>query len=174
MKIKATYDNQTYRIHLVERQDADPRSRFEIRIEGPENEQVLEVRVLGHSQDSWTLEIDGKIQDVLIAETPECLLIDWDHQSFPVQILTRAEELLRQSVRTETQGRATLRAQMPGQVITVLAKEGDDVQVGQGLVIIEAMKMQNEIKSPKSGTVITCNVQEGIKVSGGDVLFEIE
>ena len=77
-------------------------------------------------------------------------------------------------MRTETPERATLRAPMPGQVITVLAKEGDNVQVGQGLVIIEAMKMQNEIKSPKSSTVITCNVLEGIKVSGGDVLFEIE
>ncbi len=173
MKIEATYDSQTYRIHLVERKDADPGS-FEIKIEGPGEEQVVKVRVISRNRDSWTLEIDGKIQDVLIAETPECLLIDWDHQSVPVQILTRAEELLRQSVRTETQGRATLRAQMPGQVITVLAKEGEGVQVGQGLVIIEAMKMQNEIKSPKSGTVITCNVQEGIKVSGGDVLFEIE
>ena len=174
MKIKARYDNQTYRIHLVERQDADPRSSFEIRIEGPENEQVVEVRVLDHSQAGWTLEIDGKIQDVLISENPEGLSIDWDYQSFPIQILTQAERLLRQSVRNETQGRATVRAQMPGQVITVLAKEGEGVQVGQGLVIIEAMKMQNEIKSPKSGTVITCNVQEGIKVSGGDVLFEIE
>ena len=155
-------------------QDADPGSHFEIKIEGPENEQVVKVRVISHTQDSWTLEIDGKIQDVLISETQEQLLIDWDHRSFPIQIFTQAEKLLRQSVRTETEGRAVLLAQMPGKVITVLAREDESVQVGQGLVIIEAMKMQNELKSPKSGTVTICNVEEGTKVSVGDVLFEIE
>ena len=173
MKIEATYDSQTYRIHLVERKDADPGS-FEIKIEGPGNEQVVEVRVISHTRDSWTLEIDGKIQEVLISETEDQLLIDWDHRSFPVAVFTQAEKLLRQSVRTETEGRATLRTQMPGRVITILAKEGEIVQVGQGLVIIEAMKMQNELKSPKSGTVMTCNVEEGAKVSAGDLLFEIE
>ncbi len=174
MKIEAKYDNQTYRIHLIERTDADPGSHFEIKIEGPENEQVVEVRVLAHTQDSWTLEIDGKIQDILISKTEELLLIDWDHRSFPIQIFTQAEKLLRQSVRTETEGRSTLLAQMPGKVITVLAQEDESVQVGQGLVIIEAMKMQNELKSPKSGTVKTCNVEEGAKVNVGDILFEIE
>jgi biotin carboxyl carrier protein len=174
VKIQAQYDNQIYRIHLVERKDADPGSHFEIKIEGPEKEQIVEVRLLAHSQDNWTLEIDGKIQDVIVSETPEQLLIDWDHRSFPIQIITQSEQLLKQSVGTETEGRATLLAQMPGKVITVLAREDAKVQLGQGLVVIEAMKMQNELKSPKSGTVMTCNVEEGSKVSVGDVLFEIE
>jgi biotin carboxyl carrier protein len=174
VKIKAQYDSQTYSIHLIERTGADPGSRFEIKIEGPENEQVVEVRVLAHAQDHWTLEIDGKIQDVLISETPERLLIDWDHRSFPIQIFTRADRLLKQSIRTETEGRATLVARMPGKVITVLARKDENVQAGQGLVIIEAMKMQNELKSPKSGKVVTCSVEEGATVSTGDLLFEIE
>ena len=88
MKIEATHDSQTYRIHLVERKDADPGS-FEIKIEGPGEEQVVKVRVISRTRDSWTLEIDGKIQNVLISETEEQLLIDWDHQSFPVQVFTR-------------------------------------------------------------------------------------
>ena len=174
VKIEAKYDNQIYRIHLVERKGADPGSHFEIKIEGPENQQLVEVRVISHTRDSWTLEIGGKIQDVLVFETQEQLLIDWDHRSFPIQVFTQAEKFLRQSVRTETEGRTTLRAQMPGKVITVLARAGEGVQQGQGLVIIEAMKMQNELKSPKAGTVMTCNVEEGAKVSAGDVLFEIE
>ena len=77
-------------------------------------------------------------------------------------------------MRTEAEGQAILRAQMAGKVINVLAGEGEGVQLGQGLVVIEAMKMQNELKSPKSGTVTTCNVKEGKKVSAGDLLFEIE
>ncbi len=174
VKIEAKCDDQTYRIHLVERKEGDPRSLFEIKIDGPGNEQVVEVRVISHTRDSWTLEIDGQVQNVLISESEEQLLIDWDHRSFPVQVFTQAEQLLRQLVRAETEGRATLRAQMPGKVIAVLAQEGESVQVGQGLVIIEAMKMQNELKSPKSGTVMTCNVEEGAKISAGDLLFEIE
>jgi acetyl/propionyl-CoA carboxylase alpha subunit len=127
VEIEAKYDNQIYRIRLDERKDADLRSHFNIKIQGPENEEVVEVRVLGRTRDSWTLEIDGKIQDVLISEAQDQLLIDWDHRSFPIQVLTQAKKLLRPSVPTETEGRATLRTQMPGKVISVLAKEGERV-----------------------------------------------
>ncbi len=174
MNIEAEYDNQSYRIQLIEREGADPGYHFDFKIEGPENQQVLEVRVISHVRDMWTLEIDGRIQNVIVSETPDRLLVDWDQRSFPIQVFTHLEKHLQHSVRTETEGRVTLRAQMPGQVISVMVKEGDTVQQEQGLVIIEAMKMQNEIRSPKSGTVKTCNVEEGAKVSAGDILFEIE
>ncbi|MEE8349739.1 MAG: biotin/lipoyl-containing protein [Acidobacteriota bacterium] len=174
MNIEAEYDNQVYRIQLIEQEGADPGCHFEVKIEGPDSEQVLDVRVISHTRDIWTLEIDGKIQNVIVSETQDQLLVDWDHRSFPIQVFTHLEKHLQHSVRTETEGRITLHAQMPGQVISVMAKESDKVQQEQGLVIIEAMKMQNEIRSPKSGTVKTCNVEEGAKVSAGDILFEIE
>ncbi len=174
MKIEAEYDNQSYRIQLIEQEGVDPGGHFEIKIEGPENDRVLDVRVISHIQDIWTLEIDGKIHDVIVSETQDQMLVDWGHRSFPIQVFTQLEKHLKHSISTETKGRITLRAQMPGQVISVMAKEGDKVQQEQGLVIIEAMKMQNEIRSPKSGMVKTCDVKEGTKVSAGDILFEIE
>ena len=63
---------------------------------------------------------------------------------------------------------------MTGKVIALLVNEGEAVKVGQGLAIIEAMKMQNELKSPKSGIVIRCSIREGETVNTGDLLFEID
>ncbi len=102
------------------------------------------------------------------------MLIDWKNRTFTVQIGRLKEKRLRDSVSTETQRAAYLTAQMTGKVIAVLANEGEEVKVGQGMAIIEAMKMQNELRSPKSGIVTTCNIREGETVNTGDLLFEID
>ena len=59
---------------------------------------------------------------------------------------------------------------MPGKIIRVLIKTGDSIEMKQGLVVVEAMKMQNEIRSPRSGTVERLLVTEGQSVNTGDVL----
>jgi biotin carboxyl carrier protein len=71
-------------------------------------------------------------------------------------------------------GRQTLKAPMPGKVVRVLVSEGDEVSAGQGIVVVEAMKMQNEVQSPKAGHVLTIGVREGAAVSAGDVLAVVE
>ena len=63
---------------------------------------------------------------------------------------------------------------MPGKVVRVLAREGENVQAGQGIIVIEAMKMQNEIKSPKAGTLQKVLAREGANVNPGEVLAVIE
>jgi len=65
-------------------------------------------------------------------------------------------------------------ASMPGQVITILVKPGDEVLEGQTILILEAMKMENEILSPKTGKVANLAVTEGDLVMKGDLLFEID
>jgi biotin carboxyl carrier protein len=62
---------------------------------------------------------------------------------------------------------------MAGKVVRLLVKSGDQVEVGQGLLVVEAMKMQNEIRSPKSGTVEILQVNEGQTVNAGEVLASI-
>jgi biotin carboxyl carrier protein len=59
---------------------------------------------------------------------------------------------------------------MPGKIARVLVKPGDAVEAGQGLLVVEAMKMQNEIRSPKSGTVERVLVAEGQAVNAGEAL----
>jgi len=73
----------------------------------------------------------------------------------------------------EAEGRQQIVAPMPGKVIRVLVKPGDHVEAGQGLLVVEAMKMQNEIRSPKSGTIERVLAQEGQPVNAGEVLCEV-
>jgi biotin carboxyl carrier protein len=74
----------------------------------------------------------------------------------------------------EAEGRQQITAPMPGKVVRVLLQEGDTVEAGQGLLVVEAMKMQNEIRSPKSGRVEKLFAKEGLAVNAGDVLAWVE
>jgi biotin carboxyl carrier protein len=71
-------------------------------------------------------------------------------------------------------GAARIVAPMPGKIVRVLVAKGASVEAGAGIVVVEAMKMQNEMKAPKTGTVVTLNVEVGTTVNGGDVLAVIE
>jgi biotin carboxyl carrier protein len=71
-------------------------------------------------------------------------------------------------------GPRTICSPMPGKVVRVLVAEGDEVEAGRGLLIVEAMKMQNEIKSPKAGIVKAIPVKQGGSVSAGQVLLVVE
>ena len=64
-------------------------------------------------------------------------------------------------------------AYMPGKVVTVLVNEGDSVTAGQGVLVLEAMKMENEIQAEMDGIVGKLHVQAGEPVEGGDPLFDI-
>lgn len=73
-----------------------------------------------------------------------------------------------------TGGPSKLMAPMPGKVVRLLVNEKDQVEVGQGVLVVEAMKMQNEIKSPKRGIVRKLAAAEGASVNAGDVLAIVE
>jgi biotin carboxyl carrier protein len=74
----------------------------------------------------------------------------------------------------EAEGRQHVLAPMPGKVIRLLVKVGDEVEAGQGLIVVEAMKMQNEILSPKKGKVERLQAKEGQAVNAGDVLAWVD
>ena len=71
-------------------------------------------------------------------------------------------------------GTAQIIAPMPGKVVRVLIEVGAEVEAGVGLIVVEAMKMQNEMKSPKAGKVKSVNVVAGATVNAGDVLAVVE
>ena len=74
----------------------------------------------------------------------------------------------------DADGPAQITAQMPGKVVRVLVSEGDDVTAGQGVVVVEAMKMENEMAASKDGKVVSLNVEPGQSVESGAVLAVIE
>jgi biotin carboxyl carrier protein len=71
-------------------------------------------------------------------------------------------------------GRVTLFAPMPGKVVRILLEAGAEVSAHQGVLIVEAMKMQNEVQSPKAGKIAELRVSEGQTVNGGEILAIIE
>jgi biotin carboxyl carrier protein len=74
----------------------------------------------------------------------------------------------------EDHGPRKIVAPMPGKVVRLMVREGDAVGAGAGVAVVEAMKMQNEIKSPKKGTIQRILVSEGAAVNAGDVLAIVE
>ncbi len=80
----------------------------------------------------------------------------------------------RRGARQGAEGSVKVTAPMPGKVVRLLVASGDEVTAGQGLLVVEAMKMQNELKSPKAGRVASLHAQQGETVSAGEVLAVIE
>ena len=73
-----------------------------------------------------------------------------------------------------SEGRAAITAPMPGKVVRILVAAGEEVAAGQGIIVVEAMKMQNEMKSPRAGRVAAIQAKENDSVVAGTVLAIIE
>ena len=106
-----------------------------------------------------------------------------DYETFQVYLRGETHELriedpkrlrIGEATRRHDHGAAKIIAPMPGKVVRVLVEAGQKVDAGVGVVVVEAMKMQNEMKSPKAGTVIALNAVAGATVNAGDVLVVIE
>jgi len=93
-----------------------------------------------------------------------------------VEVLDMRKIRLRhaQSLALTHDGPRQVTAPMPGKIVAVLVREGDQVASGQGLLVVEAMKMENELRSPKAGVVRQLAAQPGAAVEGGAVLCVVE
>lgn len=118
---------------------------------------------------------DGKIYETAVSNAPENQFrVRLRNTEFEVSI-TDPKRLRGSSSDSEhTSGKAEIKTAMPGKVVRILKTAGDSVQKGDGLIVVEAMKMQNEMRSPKDGTIGEIKVAEGATVSSGDVLVVID
>ena len=142
--------------------------------------------------DAWSVSLDGKpVQAEALEVSPNTYSILMDGRSYEICVAPRPDGNLtlltgpleltaeiadprawrgRKHGGVEAEGRQQIVAPMPGKVVRLLVAEGDKVEAGQGLFVVEAMKMQNEIRSPKSGTVESLKVKEGQPVNAGEIL----
>ena len=95
-------------------------------------------------------------------------------QSYAIRVIDPKRLRSAQSSGAHDHGVAEIVAPMPGRIVRVLVEVGTQVEPGTGIVVVEAMKMQNEMKSPKSGTVVAMKAEAGATVNAGDVLAIIE
>jgi biotin carboxyl carrier protein len=109
--------------------------------------------------------LDGRSFEVRAGDD----LVTVDGHRYDVEVHD-PRELRRRDTGAAAEGQQILKASMPGKVVRLLVAEGEDVSANQGLLVVEAMKMQNEVKSPRAGRVISVRVTEGSAVGAGDVL----
>lgn len=125
----------------------------------------------------YTLLSDGHVYECRVNQQEarrESLEVTTGTHAFSV-ILTDPKRLRgAQASGGHADGISQIIAPMPGKVVRVLVEAGAEVEAGAGLVIVEAMKMQNEMKSPKTGKVTALNVTAGATVNAGDVLAVVE
>jgi len=96
------------------------------------------------------------------------------HERFSVSLRDPRSLRSRRGAGTSDQGVKKITAPMPGKIVRLLAAEGSAVQAGQSVIVIEAMKMQNELKAPKTGVMKKVMVAEGAAVDAGQTLAEVE
>ncbi|MFQ6672619.1 MAG: biotin/lipoyl-containing protein, partial [Candidatus Tectimicrobiota bacterium] len=96
-------------------------------------------------------------------------------RSYVLEVLDERQKFLRdQEAAMVAEGPAAVSSSMPGRVVTVLVAAGDEVTEGQGVIVLEAMKMENELKAPKDGQVTEICVAEGDATKAGQALVVIE
>jgi biotin carboxyl carrier protein len=130
---------------------------------------LIEADAIQISRGAYSVLIGGRSLDVTAEETSGGLLLRAKDREFHVEIIDPRSWRRRRGAGIELEGRQQLIAPMPGKIVRVLVAAGQQVQAGQGLLVIEAMKMQNEIRSPKSGTVEKL-AREGQTVNAGEIL----
>ncbi len=149
--------------------------RFRIVVDGVER--LVDARRLGPG--SWSLLLDGEVVTVDIdpGKAGE-LLCDVRGTVVPVKLVDAGRRLLEKAQADAEahapKGPTAIAAPMPGKVVRVLVKPGDAVTAGQPVAVVEAMKMENEIRAPRAGTVKTVHVKEGQPVEGQEALVTVE
>ena len=121
----------------------------------------------------WSIVLDGCSYEVKLEPAADGYYANVDGRRYQVQVrdprrLPRARAVL------SATGLQKITSPMPGKVVRVLVRQGDQVEAGQGVLVVEAMKMQNEIRSPKAGRVASLRAAEGAAVAGGETLAEVE
>ena len=123
-----------------------------------------------------SLRIDGAQHEVAVRRQGEgTYQVSTAHGSVPVEVTDPLTHLASQTRGGKGgRGRQRVNAYMPGRVVALLVEEGQAVTTGQGIVVLEAMKMENEIRAEHDGTVTKIHVQPGQAVDTGNPLFELE
>ena len=116
--------------------------------------------------------MDGRSYEAYVEETPAGLVVSIQGCRFEIDVRD-PRRWSRKAGGRGGEGIQTISSPMPGKVVRVLVAEGDALEAGQGIVVVEAMKMQNEMKAPSAGKVLSISATEGATVAAGEVLATI-
>ncbi|UCC12054.1 MAG: hypothetical protein JSW02_00545 [candidate division WOR-3 bacterium] len=156
-------DDREFKVELEKKGD-----RFDVLVDG----QRKHVELVHRDGTAFLLLIDSRPYRVVLEADDQLMVND---EVYHTEVLDeQIQKLIKASPQSLHKKELVLRASMPGLVIEVLVNEGDSVTRDQGLLIIEAMKMQNEMKSSRDGVVKQVLVKKGQTINSGDKLVVIE
>ena len=121
----------------------------------------------------YSVVLDGDSFEVRLLPAAQGWIAEINGKRYPVEVRD-PRNARRNSRNALGSGRQNVAAPMPGKVIRVLVKEGDSVEAGQGLVVVEAMKMQNEMKASRPARVVSVLARAGDTIGAGDTLVVLE
>ncbi|HMG33307.1 MAG TPA: biotin/lipoyl-containing protein [Blastocatellia bacterium] len=164
MRIETAIDNRPVTLEMEQRN-----GRVLVQVDG----RTYEVEVLRPEPGILQLMVGNEVFEARVwMASSGSLQVQLRDQIFSVEIIDRKHRRPQHDHGLE--GKQQLTAPMPGKVIKVLVPVGSEVEAGQGVVVVEAMKMQNEVKSPKSGRVIEIRVSAGDTVIANQLLAIVE
>jgi biotin carboxyl carrier protein len=141
-------------------------SGWKCRLDG----RLINLDALIPRRDILSLIVDGRSYEIKREKTSTDLHMWVGSRRFAVELRDPRSLRSRLKAAVDEKGPVKILAPMPGRVVRILVAENGEVEAGQGIVVVEAMKMQNEIRSPKGGTVERLHVKEGQPVNAGEVL----
>ena len=122
----------------------------------------------------YSLILNGRVYDLAVEIDSDSCTVSSPSGRHAVRLVDPRRLKPQPRVDEAQAGIQRIRAAMPGKVIRVLVQPGDRVECDQGLLVLEAMKMQNEIRAPKGGVVKELAAREGKTVNSGDFLLSLE
>ncbi len=141
--------------------------RWRIKLDG----QFVDADVVEIVPNTLSVLLSGESHEIRIARSPNGTMnLQTGLREFTAEVVDPRAWRGRRPGHVEVEGRQQIAAPMAGKVVRLLVQSGDQVEVGQGLLVVEAMKMQNEIRSTKSGTVERLLAVEGQPVNAGEIL----
>jgi len=164
MLYDVTINGKNYRLDLIHAE-----GHWSCRLDGRD----VEVDAILARPDVLSLRIGNKAYEIKSERVANDLYLWVGSTRFAVEVRD-PRSLRRRSRAADAHGPRKIVAPMPGKVVRLLVSEGDEVEPGAGIAVVEAMKMQNEIKSPKKGRVQKILVAEAAAVNAGDVLAIVE
>jgi biotin carboxyl carrier protein len=139
---------------------------------------VLDARKVqsGARSATWSLvpEGGGKTLQVDVDGAAPDLTVTVDNVSVPMKLTDARSQVAGLAARPQAAGPQPVRSPMPGKVVKVLVSAGADVKAGAPVVVVEAMKMENELRAPRDGKVVAVKVAEGQAVEANQTLVTIE
>jgi biotin carboxyl carrier protein len=133
---------------------------------------TIDARRTGPS--SFSILVGERSFDLEVSRRDDEIVVVSREAAVPVLLQDAARRVRSAAGRAQSTGKVEIKAMMPGRVVALLVKVGDEVRDHQGVVVVEAMKMENELKTPRVGKVTQIKVTPGQTVEKGDLLVTIE